>query len=131
MDAQATAGRIVHFYPMDAKSPDDVRAAIVNTDTDEHGTAELTIFTRAGPIVVERVNYSYDPRPGYWSWMPYQKAKAEMAEGNQSESAEPRPGLRDVLTPIPDELCDPANDPDFSEPEASGEDSPVDDAPTQ
>lgn len=89
---QATAGRMVHFYALPAGSAViQARAAVVNKDTEEDGTAELTVFWRSGPAAKENVRYSADPALGAWSWMPYQKKKAESAEGNQSESAEPRP----------------------------------------
>ncbi len=88
MDPQATAGRIVHYYGEDSRTP---RAAIVNIKTDKDGTAELTVFTSVPPTVMVRARYSENPAPGCWSWMPYQKAKAAHAGGNQSESAEPRP----------------------------------------
>ncbi len=88
MNPQATAGRIVHYYnPEGAAVP---RAAIVNCDTGPDGYAELTVFHNSGPAI-ERVSYSEEPQPGCWSWMPYQKEKAETTDGNQSESAEPRP----------------------------------------
>ena len=86
MSPQATAGRIVHFHTNDGKRP-----AIVNADTDEEGVAELTVFMPAGPQVCPGVEYSEEPKAGCWSWMPYQRAKAEKEGGNQSESAEPRP----------------------------------------
>ncbi len=90
MNPQATAGRIVHV-PNDDGTP---RAAIVNVDTDADGLAEeLTVFAKGGPRVMRNVPYAEEPVAGCWSWMPYQKAKAETAEGNQSESAEPRPGV--------------------------------------
>ena len=85
MNPQATAGRVVHYC--DAEGP---RAAIVNRDTRVDGFAELTVFDLGGPSV-RNVSYSEEPAPGFWSWMPYQKKKAETTEGNQSESAEPRP----------------------------------------
>ncbi len=92
MDPQATAGRIVHYHAASdvAFKP---RAAIVNIDTKEDGLAELTLFTRIGPLVYTSVKYSEEPKAGCWSWMPYQKKKAQAPEGNVSESAEPRPDI--------------------------------------
>ena len=88
MNPQATAGRIVHV-PNDDGTP---RAAMVNVDTDKDGLAsELTVFTKGGPRILREIPYSEWLTVGHWSWMPYQKLKAETAEGNQSESAEPRP----------------------------------------
>lgn len=87
MNPQATAGRIVHYYAADFP---EAHAAIVNIDTPPDGYAELTIFFSGGPAV-QRASYSEEPQKGCWSWMPYQKEKAEKAGGNQSESAEPRP----------------------------------------
>lgn len=98
MDPQATAGRIVHYYSANEDGP---RAAIVNRDTGPDGYAELTIL-RAYGSAVQKVSYSEQPQPGCWSWMPYQKAKAETAEGNVSESAEPRPGAIDRSAPAPE-----------------------------
>lgn len=86
MDPQATAGRIVHYQPT---THEPVRAAIVNVDTEEDGLAELTVFFSHGPMVYHKVRYSEAPSAGAWSWMPYQKAKAETERGNVSESAEP------------------------------------------
>jgi len=88
MNPQATAGRIVHYYPLAGPGP---IAAIVNQNTRADGHAELTVFHPSAPRVFKDVSYSEQPEPGSWSWMPYQKAKAEQAGGNQSESAEPRP----------------------------------------
>ncbi len=87
MDPQATAGRIVHYHLNYLAD----RAAIVNVDAQEDGTAELTVFFAHGPQVCPGVEYSEEPAPGCWSWMPYQREKAEQPGGNQSESAEPRP----------------------------------------
>ncbi len=87
MDPQATAGRIVHYYAPDGGG---ACAAIVNRDTGPAGFAQLTIFGPHGPMVRD-ASYSEEPAPGCWSWMPYQKAKADTPGGNQSESAEPRP----------------------------------------
>ena len=70
--------------------PSGAFAAIVNRDTTPDGSAELTVFGFGVPQVLS-APYSEEPGPGCWSWMPYQKAKAETADGNQSESAEPRP----------------------------------------
>ena len=90
MNPQATAGRIVHV-PNDDGTP---RAAIVNVDTDADGLAEeLTVFAKGGPRVMRNVPYAEEPVAGCWSWMPYQKAKTEQPDGNQSESAEPRPDV--------------------------------------
>ncbi len=92
MNPQATAGRIVHYHYMVGDFLSAPRAAIVNVNTEVDGTAlELTVYWGSGPAVIESVLYSEKPKAGCWSWMPYQKAKAETAEGNQSESAEPRP----------------------------------------
>ena len=91
MDPQATAGRIVHYYPDTAPGP---IAAIVNQNAAPDGEAELTVFVPHVPRVMKAVRYSEQPAPGCWSWMPYQKAKAVHAGGNQSESAEPRPSSR-------------------------------------
>ncbi len=88
MDPQATAGRIVHYFPCTGPGP---VAAIVNVNTARDGHAELTVFTPEGPRVFKNVSYVEQPEAGSWSWMPYQKAKAAQAGGNQSESAEPRP----------------------------------------
>lgn len=88
MNPQATAGRIVHYYAAD--HDDAPRAAIVNVDTAPDGLAQLTVFARVGPLAYSSVKYSEEPTSGCWSWMPYQKAKAETPEGNVSESAEPR-----------------------------------------
>ena len=87
MNPQATAGRVVHFHT----KHDGVRAAIVNTDATPEGEAELTVFFASGPSVSPGVLYAEEPTAGCWSWMPYQREKAERAGGNQSESAEPRP----------------------------------------
>ncbi len=87
MNPQATAGRIVHYYTPEGTGP---FAAIVNRNTGPAGFALMTVFHLTGAVVCN-APYSEEPQPGYWSWMPYQKAKAETAEGNQSESAEPRP----------------------------------------
>lgn len=96
MNPQATAGRIVHYTPeLQEKGP---IAAIVNTEAQPDGQVELTVFFTSGPKVMEDVDYSEEPRAWCWSWMPYQKEKAALLEdshiggGNQSESAEPRPG---------------------------------------
>lgn len=78
----------MHYYHPEEDGP---RAAIVNRDTGENGYAELTIFEAGGPRVHPGVSYSEEPQKDCWSWMPYQKAKAETPNGNQSESAEPRP----------------------------------------
>lgn len=87
MNPQATAGRIVHYTDATGQSA----AAIVNRDASVDGVVQLTTFYEKGPVSMPRVQYSEEPQPGYWSWMPFQKAKAETAAGNQSESAEPRP----------------------------------------
>ncbi|MCK5652576.1 MAG: hypothetical protein KAJ42_14405 [Gemmatimonadetes bacterium] len=85
MNPQATAGRIVHYYDNTT-----ARAAIHCLDADEDGTApELHVFGMYG--LVRGVPYAEDPKPGCWSWMPYQKQKAGTPGGNVSESAEPRP----------------------------------------
>jgi len=91
MKPQATAGRIVHYYQQDGPVDYGPTAAIVNRDTHEDGEAELTVFDSDCPTTVGFVPYAESPTPGHWSWMPYQKQKAEQAGGNQSESAEPRP----------------------------------------
>lgn len=88
MDPQATAGRIVHYYS-GAEQDRSPIAAIVNRKAEPDGKAELTVFVT--PPVQVIAAYSETPAPGCWSWMPYQKAKAAQAGGNQSESAEPRP----------------------------------------
>ena len=80
MDPRATAGRIVHFYPPTGTTASGPIAAIVNRATHEDGEAELTVFMPDGPTTVGFVPYTEEPTPGYWSWMPYQKA----------ESAEPQ-----------------------------------------
>ena len=85
-----TAGRIVHYYSPDEEVGHGPRAAIVNRNTGPDGYAELTVFCETWQQTV-KASYSEEPQQGCWSWMPYQKAKAETAEGNQSESAEPRP----------------------------------------
>ena len=90
MDPRATAGRIVHYYDIEGGYSRGAYAAIVNFDTRPDGLAQLTVFGFGVPQVLS-ASYSEEPQPGYWSWMPYQKAKAETAAGNQSESAEPRP----------------------------------------
>lgn len=89
MNPQATAGRLVHYYEVHAGKQS--RAAIVNVDTAEDGTAQLTVLASTGPSVHLHVPYSEEPAHGCWSWMPYQREKAATAEGNVSESAEPRP----------------------------------------
>ncbi len=89
MDPQATAGRIVHYYSTDS-SEEGPRAAIVNRDTGPDGYAELTIFNDGWRNTI-KVSYAEKPTRGCWSWMPYQRAKAETVQGNVSESAEPRP----------------------------------------
>ena len=86
MDSQATAGRIVHYIDATGRAV----ASIVNRDVGEDGVAQLTTFYEAGPVPMRSVPYSEEPDKGCWSWMPYQKAKAEAPNGNQSESAEPR-----------------------------------------
>ncbi len=89
MNPQATAGRIVHYCDDDGATI-GLRAAIIVLDTFPSGRApELHVFGRHGLLL--NVAYSEVPSPGCWSWMPYQKAKAATAEGNESESAEPRP----------------------------------------
>lgn len=90
MDPHATAGRIVHYYPLTEGDLEPI-AAQVNRETNDIGTAQLTVFEVTGPRCIHRVAYSESPAPGCWSWMPYQKEKAEAIGGNQSESAEPRP----------------------------------------
>lgn len=92
MDPHATAGRVVHYYPIDGVQ--NPIAAHVNRGTTEDGQAQLTVLEATGPRVIQRVMYSESPAPGCWSWMPYQRAKAASAEGNQSESAEPRPDVK-------------------------------------
>ena len=87
MDSQATAGRNVHYVEATGRT----RAAIVNLDTEGDGVAELTVMFKTGPRVFPQVPYSEEYEVGCWSWMPYQKAKADLPDGNQSESAEPRP----------------------------------------
>ena len=88
MDPQATAGRMVHYTDATGRAT----AAIVCVDAEPDGTAALNTFFPGKPAVPMRaVPYSKEPLPGCWSWMPYQKKKAEGAGGNQSESAEPRP----------------------------------------
>ena len=89
MDPQATAGRIVHYYSP-GEEHGEPRAAIVNRDAATDGFAELTVFND-GWQQVQKVAYAEEPSPGCWSWMPYQKAKADTPAGNVSESAEPRP----------------------------------------
>lgn len=91
MDPHATAGRIVHYHAAAEDLDRGSRAAIVNVDTGEDGLAELTVLFSTGPLVYTSVKYAELPTVGCWSWMPYQKAKAELPNGNQSESAEPRP----------------------------------------
>ena len=93
MDPQATAGRIVHYYYKNpAGEVEGPRAAIICEDTPPDGTAEIQVFGTRNPYGGYRqVPYSEQPAPDCWSWMPYQKAKAATAEGNVSESAEPRP----------------------------------------
>ena len=103
MDPQATAGRIVHYSMPGGQK----RAAIVNADTPDDGTASLTVFMDTGPQPLHGVPYSeVEGIVGSWNWMPYQREKAETARGNVSESAEPaeadspRYGAdRDVETP--------------------------------
>ena len=90
MDPQATAGRIVHYYSDNAEMTAPI-AAIVNEDTPLDGYACLTVFYPHGPVSYDGIDYAENPTPGCWSWMPYQKQKAQDAAGNQSESAEPRP----------------------------------------
>ncbi len=90
MDPHATAGRVVHYYPIDGEQ--NPIAAHVNRETTKDGQAQLTVLECTGPRVIQRVMYSESPTPGCWTWMDYQRAKAASAEGNQSESAEPRPG---------------------------------------
>lgn len=92
MNPQATAGRIVHYFESNGDGlPTTPRAAIVNVDTEPDGTAQLTVFGRRQPLIFAPVNYSEEPVAGCWSWMPYQKQKAQTPDGNVSESAEPRP----------------------------------------
>lgn len=91
MDSQATAGRNVHYTDATGRSV----AAIVCVDTAPDGMAALmTMFPDKMPVPMKAVPYSEPPAPGCWSWMPYQKARAATAEGNISESAEPRPATR-------------------------------------
>lgn len=88
MDPQATAGRIVHY----TDATERATAAIVCVDAAPDGLAALlTFFPGKPPTPMRQVPYAERPTPGCWSWMPYQKAKAERPGGNQSESAEPRP----------------------------------------
>lgn len=89
MDPHATAGRVVHYYPLAGAF--EPMAAHVNKETTKEGLAQLTILEVTGPRVIQRVMYSESPAPGCWSWMEYQRRKAEQEDGNQSESAEPRP----------------------------------------
>lgn len=82
----------MHYYEKHGDYLAPPRAAIVNIDTQDDGMAlELSLFNTGGVTVLTSVEYSEEPKDGCWSWMPYQKAKAEKAGGNQSESAEPRP----------------------------------------
>lgn len=130
MDPHATAGRVVHYYSLwEAGRITGPIAAHVNRETTPEGLAQLTVMEASGPRVIQRVMYSESPKPGCWSWMPYQKAKADAADGNQSESAEPRPvvytpedfeklsqhvseitelvsNLVDAVTPIADDVAD-------------------------
>ena len=93
MDPQATAGRIVHYYYTDrAGQFAGPRAAVICEDTAEDGIAEIQVFGTMPPHGgYPSVPYSESPQAGCWSWMPYQKKKAETADGNVSESAAPRP----------------------------------------
>ena len=91
MNPQATAGRVVHYYESTGPEGNRPRAALVNLDTGPDGTAELTVLLSTGPMVFMSVDYSEAPQAGFWSWMPYQKQKAQTPGGNVSESAEPRP----------------------------------------
>lgn len=102
-----TAGRIVWYYNEQLVPT----AAIVNQDADAEGRCSLTVFHPTGTTIANAPECDMDePKWGFWSWMPYQRAKADSAEGNESESAV---------------------EPDFSEAESSVEDSPVDDTPMQ
>ena len=96
MNSQATAGRIVHYTDATGRAT----AAIVCVDAALGGLAALvTFFPDTIPVSMKAVPYSEEPAKGCWSWMPYQKAKAEVAGGNQSESAEPRP-VADILDTV-------------------------------
>lgn len=120
MDPQATAGRIVHY----TDATERATAAIVCVDAAPDGLASLlTFFPGKQPTPMRSVPYSEQPTAGCWSWMPYQKKKAEIPGGNISESAEPRPArgtLDDIAAHLNDlnerlenlelgELADPAN----------------------
>lgn len=71
MNPQATAGRIVHYVTSGGGGTvPETRAAIVNMDTDKHGTAELTVLYSEGPGVLPDAPYSEEPQIGHWSWMP-------------------------------------------------------------
>jgi hypothetical protein len=97
-----TPGRIVWYYADETCKP---VAAIVNTGrADRANRIELTAFLPTGPKVVQASECDMDePHWGFWSWMPYQRAKAETAEGNESESAvDPTEGGEsDITTETP------------------------------
>lgn len=90
-----TAGRIVWYYSLEdclrhrrSQQRFVPTAAIVNQHADRHGRCSLTVFEPTGPRVVTAPECDvYEPQWGFWSWMPYQMAKAHTAEGNESESA--------------------------------------------
>ncbi|KKK95467.1 hypothetical protein LCGC14_2672520 [marine sediment metagenome] len=119
MDPQATAGRIVHYYYVnpDTGKFEGPRAAVICEDTPPDGTAEIQVFgTRPPHGGYPGVRYSESPKAACWSWMPYQRAKAETERGNVSESAEPpsaegQAARDDLHAGSPFELVDDAPEP--------------------
>ena len=82
MDPQATAGRIVHYYHSEQHAP---IAAVINQETEPDGRANITVFDPRGPMTMGGIDYSEEPKEGHWSWIPYQKAKAE-GDGAEPEA---------------------------------------------
>ena len=90
-----TPGRIVWYFSLEdcrrhRRSEERFvpTAAIVNQHADEKGRCSLTVFEPAGTRIINAPECDvYEPKWGFWCWMPYQRTKAASAEGNESESA--------------------------------------------
>ena len=78
-DVKPTVGRVVYYYafgtPGGEYQPGAERAAIVTEVPGDGSKIGLAVMNPTGMFFNREVPYSAEPKPGHWSWMPYQKAR--------------------------------------------------------
>lgn len=71
-----TVGRVVHYMrygsPGGEHKPEISPAVITKVLDEQSGRCQLFVMNPNG-LYFNETPYSEDPKPGHWSWMPWQK----------------------------------------------------------